>query len=481
MRSRNRIVLIALALVALLLLAFAPDALAAAGGGSSGFSSGGGGGGFSGGGGGFGGGGGGAGHAFVLFLVFRALFDIALLGHGLGFVVLLLLAAAWWFMTRGLPQMQRTWAARSRQGHAHRRETRKRARKVELAAAEAEDENPIFGPAAVREAAAALFTDIQLAWSSDNRIALRGLITPSLLEEWERRLDDFERKGWRNVVEPVEPPKVEYVGILRRERGDNDLDRVVVRIEAKLRDYVVDRSGRHIKRDGQFTESVRMREYWTLERRGEHWVLASIESGAEGEHALDDKIVQTQWADEQALRDESLVEVANAQRAPDGFKIAELADLQFNGDARAAALDLSLADARFAPDILEVAARRAVAAWTEAVDGSDDELHKIATNDAVRELLHPGDRSGSTRLVVRGPQVQRIRIVALDAAAEPPTMTVDVDLRGRRYIEDRDTARVLAGSATRLVGFTERWTMAMTGDETEPWRIVAVQPPAVPA
>ena len=99
----------------------------------------------------------------------------------------------------------------------------------------------------------------------------------------------------------------------------------------------------------------------------------------------------------------------------------------------------------------------------------------------MRELLHPGDRSGGTRLVVRGPQVQRIRIVALDAAAEPPTMTVDVDLRGRRYIEDRDTARVLAGSATRLVGFTERWTMAMTGDESEPWRIVAVQPPAVPA
>ncbi len=71
-------------------------------------------------------------------------------------------------------------------------------------------------------------------------MALRGLITPELLVEWERRLDDFERKGWRNHVEPVGPPKVEYVGILRRERGEQDLDRVVVRIEAKLRDYVVD-------------------------------------------------------------------------------------------------------------------------------------------------------------------------------------------------------------------------------------------------
>jgi predicted lipid-binding transport protein (Tim44 family) len=476
MRPRRRILLIVLALASLALLAVAPEALAAAGGGSAGFS---GGGGF--GGGGEGGGGGGAGSGFALFIIFRVLFSIAILGHGLGLLVLIALAAAWWFMTRGFPRMQRNWEARSRQGRAHRRETKVRQRRVELAAAEAADENPIFGPDAVRAAAEQLFDEIQLAWSGDDRIALRGLITPTLLEEWERRLDDFERKGWRNVVEPTGSTKVDYVGILRRERGDDDLDRVVVRIEAKLRDYVVDSSGRHIKRDGQFAESVRMREYWTLERRGEHWVLASIESGAEGEHALKDKIVQTHWADEQALHDQALVESAVAQGTPDGFKVAELADLQFTGDARAAALDLSLADARFAPDILEVAARRAVAAWTEAVDGADTELEKVATSAAIVELLHPGDPSGRTRLVVRGVQVQRIRIVGLDAGSEPATMTIDVDLRGRRYIEDRDTTRVLAGSATRPIGFTERWTLAITDDAAEPWRIVSVQTPAVPA
>jgi predicted lipid-binding transport protein (Tim44 family) len=210
-------------------------------------------------------------------------------------------------------------------------------------------------------------------------------------------------------------------------------------------------------------------------------VLASIESGAEGDHALKDKIVQTQWADEQAMRDEALVEGAVAQRAPEGFAVRDLADLQFAGDARAAALDLSLADARFGPDILEVAARRAVDAWTDAVDGSDAALRKLASREAVQDLLHPGDRSGQTRLVVRGTQVQRIRIVALDAAADPATMTVDVDLRGRRYIEDRDTTKVLAGSSTRLVGFTERWTFGVTDDPDQPWRIVAVQTPAFTA
>ena len=475
MRSRRRTLLIALVLTALALLTLAPAALAAGGGGTSGYG-GGGGGGFGG-----GGGGGGAGHAFFVFLIFRAIIDLTIATHGIFLLVLLAVGAAWWIMNRGVPTALRFWEARAEQGQAHRRESRRRERRVELAAAEAEDQNPIFGPAAVRDAAAQLFADIQSAWSMDNRVALRGLITAELLVEWERRLDDFERKGWRNVVEPAGPPKVEYLGIMRRERGQEDLDRVVVRIEAKLRDYVIDSRGQHIKREGAFTESVRMREYWTLERRGQSWVLASIESGAQGEHALRDKIVQTHWSDEQAMRDQALVEGAVAQSTPDGFKVAELADLQFSGDAQAAALDLSLADGRFAPDILEVAARRAVAAWTEAVDGPDDALRKVATPEAVSELLHPGDASGRSRLVVRGAQVQRIRVVALDAAADPATMTIDVDLRGRRFIEDRDTAQVLAGSSTRLIGFTERWQLAVTGDAAEPWRIVAVQSPAVAA
>lgn len=466
--TRHRKLLIALLLAALALMALAPGALASAGGGTGGFSDG-------------GGGGGGGGHGFELYIIIRVILWIAVLGHGLGAVVLIAAAFGWWFMTRGYPAMKRNREARAREGHAHRRETRRRERRVELAAAEAADQNPLFDPQTVREDAAELFTNIQLAWSTNNRIKLRSLITPELLTEWERRLDDFDRKGWRNVVEPTGEPKVEYVGIRRRERGHDQEDRVVVRIEAKLRDYVIDSSGRHIRHEGRATESVRMREYWTLQRRDDDWVLASIESGAEGDHALKDKIVQTQWADEQALRDESLVEGAVADRAPEGFAVKELADLQFSGDARAAALDLSLADARFAPDILEVAARRAVDAWSDAVDGPDDALRQIASPEAVRDLLHPGDPSEQTRLVVRGAQVQRIRIVALDAAAEPATMTVDVDLRGRRYIEERDTTRVLAGSATRLTGFTERWTLAVTDDPAQPWRIVSVQTPAVTA
>ena len=61
-------------------------------------------------------------------------------------------------------------------------------------------------------------------------------------------------------------------------------------------------------------------------------------------------------------------------RSPTEVGIAEVADLDFAGDAHAAALDLSLADGRFAPDVLEITARRAATAWAEAVDGDDARL-----------------------------------------------------------------------------------------------------------
>jgi predicted lipid-binding transport protein (Tim44 family) len=455
--------LIALAILALALLV-APAALAAAGGGSAGFSGGGG-----------GGGGGGHGSGFAIYIIFQLLFRIALLGHGLGALVLIALALLWFFATRVMPKMQESWAERAAQRSGGRHKTSDRERRVELAAAEAADEDPEFAPDQVRATATKLFMDIQTAWDADDRIHLRGLVAPDLLAEWERRLDDFQRKGWRNHVEPLGEPTVEYVGLTRK--GDRDTDRVVVKIDARLKDYVVDGYGRHLKRSGRLGETTRVREFWTLQRRGPHWVLASIEQGAEGKHALDEQIVATPWADERGMRDEALIEGAVADQVPTGTKISEVADLQYDGDAHAAAMDLSLADGRFAPDVLEVAARRAVDAWALAVDGDDGLLDAVATSAVKRELLYAGDSSGAVRIVVRGPVVNRIRIVSLDAGAEPPTMTVEVDLTGRRYVENRDTTAVLAGSRTRKTSFTERWTMSVTGDVQQPWRITAVGDP----
>ena len=226
-------------------------------------------------------------------------------------------------------------------------------------------------------------------------------------------------------------------------------------------------------RDGEKDELVTLTEYWTLARRDGAWMVHSIEQRAEGDHHLDDQVVASPWSDEQRLDDESLTELAVADGLPEGFTTADLAEVDFDGDARAHALDLSLADARFAPDVLEAAARRAVAAWAEAVDGDDAALERWhrppPLRAPVRRRLNP-----ETRLVVRGPRVKRIRIAAVQVEGVPATMTVDVELGGRRYVEDRDTAAVVSGSKDSAATFTERWTLALDGPADAPWRIVGI-------
>jgi predicted lipid-binding transport protein (Tim44 family) len=441
----------ALSATGLLLLA-APAALARGGGGSAGFGRG------------LGGLGRGFGHGHFFF--------IPIGGGGGGILVLIIIAILILYV---LPRLITWWRAQQAQGAAARRRVAQRERKVELAAAEAAEDDPAFAPDVVRPAAARLFLDIQRAWDAGDRMRLRALVAPELLGEWERRLDDFDRKGWHNRVQPIGEPRVEYIGL--RNTGDDRTKRVSVRIEAQLRDYVEDRWGQRVGRVDSLSDTSRVREYWTLGKRDGHWTLLSIEQGAEGEHALDEEIVASPWTDDRSMRDEALVEGAVADAVPDGTAISEVADLDFQGDARAAANDLSLADGRFAPDILEVAARRAVAAWAEAVDGEDSQLLALAHPDAAQQLLHPGDPSRRTRLVVRGLRVKQIRIVALDAAATPPTMTIEVDLEGRRYLEDRDSAAVVAGSQSRATSFTERWTLALDGDSAQPWRIASVASP----
>jgi predicted lipid-binding transport protein (Tim44 family) len=456
---RRRALILGAAALALLLIA-APEALAAAGGGT----------------GGFGGGGGHGGRGAGLYILIQILIRVAIFGHGLGALILIGLIVLAVLFTRLAPRAQAFWSAQEEQGPTARRRTSQRARRVELAAAEAAEDDPAFAPDFVRSAAARLFSEIQAAWDAGDRAHLRRLVTPELLREWDRRLDDFARRGWRNRVQPLGEPAIEYVGLTHR--GARQDQRVVVRIQARMRDIVQDADGNPIRRRGRLSETVTIREFWTLTRdAGGSWVLASVEQGAEGRHALEEQIVATPWSDEQAMRDEALIEGAVSEAVPEGTTVAEVAKLDFDGDARAAALDLSLADGRFAPDVLEVAARRAVAAWAKAVDGSDAELESIAHPEAVRELLHPGDPGGRTRLVVRGPKVRQIRLAGLDAAATPPTMTVEIKVDGLRYLEDRATATVVAGSRSRTTSFSEQWTFALDGDAGQPWRIAAVTPP----
>jgi predicted lipid-binding transport protein (Tim44 family) len=415
----------------------AAQALAGAGGGSSGYGGGGGGGG----GGGFGGGGssGGSGDPGPWWLWALIIGGVALFfAYGA-------------FLAWRLQKKRRTRVARTI-----------------TASAEAAEDDAYFHADQVKRDAADLFRATQKAWHERDRDRLRELVGADLMVEWGRRLDDFDKKGWHNIVEVRKGPEVEYVGLVNRE--DDHHDRVIVRLEAEMRDCVRQKGGAIINKDGASSDIVSCAEYWTLARKGDGWIVVSIEQDAEGAHHLDAPLVPSPWSDTQGLKDEAALELARAD-APKDASVADLVDVDYAGDARKQALDLSLVDERFAPHVLEAAARTAMSAWAEAVDGDDARLRAIAGDEAVHALLYGGDAEARTRLVVRGPRLQALRIAKLDADAQPPELSVEAEVTGRRYTEDRDTLELLSGSRDHETTFTERWTLRLEGEGDSPWRI----------
>lgn len=423
--------------------------LAAAGGGSSSFGGGGGGsgGGSFGGGSSYGGSGGGSISA----------------GGGIAIVVIILLV----LLFAGIS----SWIAAAK----YRRKKAARVAQVKLASAEAADDDAYFEAEAVEQDGAALFLAVQRAWHERDEAALAGLAGADLLVEWHRRLADFASKGWHNQVEVRSGPTVEYVGLVNRE--DDAEDRVVLRIEAAMNDWCTTASGENVYHNGATSPATSLCEYWTLARSSiaedAHWILLSIEQRAEGDHHLDSGVIASPWGDDKRIGVESTLEVAAADGPVAGFTTADLVDPDFAEDAKAAALDLSLVDPRFGPDVILACVSRAVEAWIEAVDGPDRALEAVATPEAIRALLHPGDTAADprTRLVVRGVAVERIDVQALRPTPEPAVITVAVSARGRRYVEDRDTVQLLSGSKDDEREFIEYWSLALTGDAASPWQI----------
>ena len=138
-----------------------------------------------------------------------------------------------------------------------------------------------------------------------NLLTLASLCGADLIVEWERRLDDFERRGWYNRVKLTRPCTVEYLGLVNREGTDED--RVVVRITAAMEDWVETKSGATMFHEGKSSAATTLEEYWTLAQRDGRWYLLSIEQDPEGEHNLHDPLITLPEEDTARMHDEAVV------------------------------------------------------------------------------------------------------------------------------------------------------------------------------
>jgi predicted lipid-binding transport protein (Tim44 family) len=349
-----------------------------------------------------------------------------------------------------------------------------RSRRVALAAEEATFDDPAFDPATVKAAAAELHAGVVAAWSADDRKRLAELLSPELLAEWVRRLDELRRRGCSNPLRRRGRLHVRYVGLANR-TGQRD-DRVVVHLRARMDDAVYDRRGRIVFRDPDDSGRHTHCEFWTLGRRDGRWVLLSVETEQEGAHHLSDPIVPAPWADDRLHDLATFEQAATTTLSP--ATLADIAPVEFTADLRTSALDLAGFDGRFDPDVLEAAARRAVAAWAEAVDGNHDPLLAVSDGRTAEKLLYP-ESDRRRRLVIRGPHLEQLRIVELQPRATPPSMTVEATITARGYLEQRATGGVTAGSRNHNSTFSCGWILHLTDNPETPWRIAGiVTPPA---
>jgi predicted lipid-binding transport protein (Tim44 family) len=474
-----------LLLILLSLLVLAPAAHALGGGGIGGFSDGGGGGGgsaVSGGGGGFGPGGGVSGSGSE-----EGVFGLAVLARLVVFVLIVLyftvgmLYARAWHRRRTVHRnpLSLSVAARIMRRTAlwpvdlvvERRLLGARRTRVRLASAEASESDARFAQEAVCVAARSLFCAIQEAWSRDDRETLSDLVMPDLMIEWEKRLAGFARRGWSNQIELRGVINTDYVGL--KNAAEEESKRAVVRVGARVRDVVVDSHGKIIHRKNSFTDVHNICEYWTLGLHDDAWVVISIEQHHEGLHQLKEPIIASPWSDIQTLQREATLERLAEQKV-NSVDIPAVASAEITGDAREAALDLSLVDDRFAPRVVTGEVEHAVRAWAEAIDGKDESLEAIASRDALETLLYPGDPDHRLRLVVRGLRVRAIRIAQLEAQSTPPSLLVEVRAAGRRYVEDRTMTTIVEGHRSLEISFSMRWRMKLTDDRGCPWQISEV-------
>ena len=195
-----------------------------------------------------------------------------------------------------------------------------------LAAAEAAQDDAAFAADRVGAEAGALFVDIQKAWDGRDRPRLRELIGGDLLVEWERRLDDFDAKGWHSRVQrraasprsstwassTARPTRRTAPSCASARRWTRGCRRPTA--SGSTRPATTTRGSRSPS-TGRWPSTTAA----GCSSRSSRTPRARITST--------DEIVASPWSDSR-LHDEALVEQAVADRVPEGFSPADAADLR---------------------------------------------------------------------------------------------------------------------------------------------------------
>ncbi|HEY2214897.1 MAG TPA: hypothetical protein VGH31_07570, partial [Acidimicrobiales bacterium] len=211
---------------------------------------------------------------------------------------------------------------------------------------------------------------------------------------------------------------------------------------------------------------------WTFGRTGDDWFLLSMGGDPLAGPLLMAALIPTASSDTERLTEESLAELADAQKLGHD---AALADLVSPDEPPAVALlDLSVIDGRFLPALIQAELTHLLSAWEGAAVGSEAPLEVLANDQAREALLRP--RQGQ-RLIVRDVVLKSWQPTKLNLSQDPPSIEATLEVEAVRYVVN-DVGRALAGNPTLAQSVPLTWTLELTESAETPWRLSTSDVPA---
>jgi hypothetical protein len=183
-------------------------------------------------------------------------------------------------------------------------------------------------------------------------------------------------------------------------------------------------------------------------------------------------LIDSPASDTERLREESLGELAMAQRLDDGVVLRDL--ISPDEPPQLALLDLSVVDSRFTPALIGADIQHLIETWESAVSGSEAPFADLASVRARSDLLRPGP---GMRLFMRDAALKSWEVTRVDVARHPPRVEIALDVEAVRYVVADDGKRV-AGNTKDRRHMALTWTIELTDSVQTPWHLVTSNAPA---
>jgi hypothetical protein len=278
-------------------------------------------------------------------------------------------------------------------------------------------------------------------WRSQTAYGIRGVFgvidghpDAGLVRAWARSWQSRLGTG----LEAIGQPSIDLLSVVNRD--DEEEDRVVVRVRQRI----------HCKYLGVGTlgaHHAHADERWTFGRSGGRWALLSIGGDPLAGPLLTAPLIPTPSSDTERLREESLAELASAQKVGDDVALSGL--VSADEPPAFALLDLSVVDSRFGTPL--IAAELAhLLSLSQEDPGAHGAIHYIAsatTWDTRSSRMSVGASTTAGRPITRAA-----------TSAEPDKRAVALSQAGKMRRPRRSIARLAPGPPSWSTSIPSRLT-----------------------